>query len=131
MAVAKVASVRGSRKGQTEKVHAGKYIHDEVYEGGRHDLTEWVETPASSRVQAFRYDHMNRALQVTWRNNTNHGYIYLEVPYESYRSFARVASKGKYVNSTLNGFDYRLMDPDEVQAASNPERPGITSRVRY
>lgn len=125
-----VARVRGSQVGQREKVHAGKYIHDEVYKGGQHDLTEWMETPKSSRVSAFRYDHANNALQVTWRNSTNHGYIYLEVPYESYRSFARAASKGRYVNSTLNGFDYRLMDPDEVQADSNPDRPGITSRVR-
>jgi len=127
MAVAKVA------KGQSrtrQKVHAGEYIHDEVYEGGRHDLTEWAETPKSSRVEAYRYDHANNALQVTWRNNANHGYIYLEVPYERYRSFARAASKGKYVNSALNGFEYRLMDPDEVQAPSNPARRGITSRVR-
>lgn len=123
-------AARASKAGQRQKVHAGEYIHDEVYADARHDLTSWIETPKSSRVNAFRYDHANGALQVTWRNNTNHGYIYLDVPYESYRSFARAASKGRYVNSTLNGFDYRLMDPDEVQADSNPDRPGITSRVR-
>jgi hypothetical protein len=122
--------VKNSQAGQRQKIHAGRYVHDEAFNEDRHDLTAWIETPASSRVSGFRYDHMNQALQVSWRNNSNHGYIYLDVPYESYRSFARAASKGKYVNSTLNGFDYRLMTPDEVQADSNPDRPGITSRVR-
>jgi len=130
MATGKIAKVPSVQSKTRKKVHAGEYIHDEVYSGGRHDLTEWIETPKSSRVSGFRYDHANSALQVTWRNNSNHGYIYLGVPYERYRSFARAASKGRYVNTIDKEFEYRLMDPDEVQAASNPERPGITSRVR-
>jgi len=82
-------------------------------------------------VRAFRYDHLNRALQVTWRNNNNHGYIYEGVPYETYRSFARAASKGRYVNMLTGGDrSYRVMTPDEVQAPSNPERKGLSSRVR-
>jgi hypothetical protein len=43
---------------------------------------------------------------------------------------ARAASKGRFVNSSLNGYEYRLMTPDEVQADSNSERSGLTSRVR-
>jgi len=112
-----------------QKVHAASTILEEAFDVDQHDLGPWVETPRSTRVQAFRYDHLNRALQVTWRNNSNHGYIYLGVPYEGYRSFARAASKGRYVN-TLSGYEYRLMTPDEVQASSNPERQALTSRVR-
>lgn len=112
-----------------QKVHAAATILDEAFDEAQHDLGPWVETARSSRVAAFRYDYLNHALQVTWRNNTNHGYVYLEVPYEGYRSMARAASKGRYVN-TLNGYDYRLMTPDEVQANSNPERRALTSRAR-
>jgi hypothetical protein len=94
------------------------------------DLTPWVETPASSRVSQFRYDFANRALQVKWTNNKNHGYIYRDVDYEGYRSFARVVSKGQHINRVLNGYDYDLMDEDEEQAPSNAARRAITSRVR-
>lgn len=116
-------------KKERQKVHSPVTELEEQYEHDQHDLGPWVEAPRSSRVSAFRYDYLNQALQVTWRNNTNHGYIYLQVPYEGYRSMSRAASKGRYVN-TLNGYDYRLMTPDEVQASSNPERKALTSRVR-
>jgi len=115
---------------QRLKVHAGKYVHDEAFNEEQHDLGPWTHAPASTRVDAYRYDYQNQALQVTWRNGKNHGYVYLQVPYEGYRSFARAASKGRYVNSSLNGFDYRLMTPDEVQADSNAERGPLGSRVR-
>lgn len=94
------------------------------------DLTPWVETPNSTRVSRFRYDFANRALQVQWTNAKNHGYVYRDVDYENYRSFARVVSKGKHVNRVLNGFDYELMDTDEVQAPSSASRKAITSRLR-
>lgn len=125
-----IVAAGGHAAGGNKKVHAGAYVLDEAFDERQHDLTPWVETPASTRVQAYRYDFQNDALQVTWRNNSNHGYIYLEVPYESYRSFARAASKGRQVNSSLNSFSYRLMTPDEVDAESNAERRPITSRVR-
>ena len=95
-----------------------------------HDLGPWVESPNSTRVRAYRYDYATRELQVTWRNNKNHGYVYRGVPYEGYRSFARAASKGKYVNNALNGYPYDLMEPDEVDALSNNERKALRSRVR-
>ena len=95
----------------------------------RFDLSPWAETPSSSRVSRYRYDYTNRTIQVQWRNNLNHGYLYQDVPYEDYRSFARVVSKGRYVNSTLNGYPYRLMTVDEVSAPSNEDR-GIVSRAR-
>jgi hypothetical protein len=127
--VPKVAKVPSIASRTRQKVHAGAFVHDEAFNEEQHDLGPWMETPRSSRVDAFRYDYLNRALQVTWRNNNNHGYIYLEVPYERYKSMARAASKGRYVNSALNGFEYRLMTPDEVQAQSNAERQGLSSRV--
>lgn len=126
----KVATVPVGAGRSRQKVHAGAFVLDEAFNEDQHDLGPWVETPKSSRVSSFRYDYLNRALQVTWRNNTNHGYIYLEVPYEAYRSMARAASKGRFVNSSLNGYGYRLMTPDEVQAVSNSARSGLTSRVR-
>lgn len=127
---AAIKQARTKETGGRKKVHAGTYVHDEAYNQFQHDLGPWAETPVSSRVSRYRYDYMNRALQVQWRNNKNHGYIYLDVPYEGYRSFARVASKGKFVNSSLNLYDYRLMTTDEVEAPSNERRSTLSSRVR-
>jgi hypothetical protein len=121
---------KGASKQTRQKVHAGAFVHDEAFNEEQHDLGPWTNAPKSSRVDSYRYDYLNHALQVTWRNGKNHGYIYLEVPYEGYRSFARAASKGRYVNSSLNSYAYRLMTPDEVQADSNSERGPLSSRVR-
>ena len=126
----KIATVPKSGPSGRRKVHAGTYVHDEAYNEDQHDLTPWAETPSSTRVEAYRYDFMNRALQVTWRNGKNLGYIYLDVPYEGYRSFARAASKGKQINRALNSFEYRLMTPEERQAPSNDERTIVTHRTR-
>ena len=124
----KVATVAGKGGSVKKKVHAGTYVHDEAYNVNQHDLTPWSETPQSSRVSRYRYDHQNAAIQVQWRNNKNHGYIYLEVPEEGYLMFVRAASKGKHINRALNNFDYRLMSPEELDAPSNDNR-GMTSRV--
>lgn len=95
----------------------------------RFDLSPWVETPSSSRVSRFRYDHANRAIQVQWTNQKNIGYIYEDASYEQYRGFARAVSKGKRINSHLNHFAYRPMTEDEASAPSNPARRGLQSRV--
>lgn len=94
------------------------------------DLSPWVETPSSSRVSRFRYDYANRAIQCQWRNNKGDGYIYSGVDYEAYRAFARAASKGKRINTHLNGYPYRPMTPSEVGAMANPNRRGLQSRVK-
>lgn len=107
-----------------EDVYAGVEV------GVQHDLGPWIETPNSSRVASFRFDHLQRQLQLTWRNGKGIGYLYENVDYEGYRSFARVASKGKNVNSTLNNHSYRPMTIDEVEAPSNEKRKGIGSRLR-
>lgn len=95
-----------------------------------YDLSPWLYTPSSSRVARMRYDHGNRAVQVQWTNQKNHGYIYADCDYEQYRSFARAASRGKYINRRLNDLRYRLMDYDELSAVTNNRRKGITSRVK-
>ena len=93
------------------------------------DLGPWVESPSSSRVSRYRYDYGHRSIQVQWRNNKNHGYVYREADYDTYRSFARAVSKGKSVNGLLNNLDYGLMSPDEVDAAST-RTSTLTSRVK-
>ena len=106
-----------------EEAYAG------VEAGQAHDLGPWIETPSSSRVSRFRFDHLQRQLQVQWRNNKGHGYIYDGVDYEGYRSFARVVSKGKYINSTLNGLTKWPMEL-EHELPSNEKRRGLGSRLR-
>jgi hypothetical protein len=106
-----------------EDVYAGVEI------GVQHDLGPWIETPRSTRVSRFRFDHLQRQLQVQWTNGKGPGHIYENVDYEGYRAFARVASKGKHVNSSLNGKVYRKMEGEE-DFPSNEKRKGIGSRLR-
>lgn len=94
------------------------------------DLSPWIHTPSSSRVQQLRYDHGNSAVQVKWTNQKNIGYVYGDCTYEQYRSFARAASRGKYINRQLNALPYRRLYPDEESAVGNPRRRGLSSRVR-
>lgn len=129
MAAPKVAHVPGSQVGGRKKVHAGAYTLDEAFNEAAHDLGPWIETPKSSRCDSFRYDYLNNAVQMRWRDG-GPAYIYLEVPYEGYRSLARAASKGRHINSSLDNFGYRKMTPEEEDAPSNAERKAITSRVR-
>jgi hypothetical protein len=129
MAAPKVAKVPGQQMGGRKKVHAGAYSLDEAFNEDAHDLGPWIETPKSSRVSAFRYDYHNSAVQMTWRDG-GPGYIYLEVPYEGFRSLLRASSKGRHINSTLDNFGYRRMTPEEETAPSNSERRAPTSRVR-
>lgn len=51
------------------------------------------------------------------------------VTYETFRRFARATSKGKSVNSLLNGLGYKGMSMDEYGAPSNP-RYRAPSRAR-
>jgi hypothetical protein len=113
----------GAQALSAEEIYAG------VEAGGAHDLGPWIETPSSTRVSRFRYDHLQRELQVQWTNNKNKGCVYRNVDYEGYRSFARVASKGKHVNSTLNGLSFDYMQGEE-DFPSNEKRRGIGSRLR-
>jgi|SRR5580765_2747136 len=119
---------KGSRPARTPVVDTEEEFSG-VEVGAQHDLGPWIETPSSSRVKAFRFDHLQRQLQVTWRNGKGPGYVYYGVDYEAYRSFARVASKGRHVNSTLNNYVYAPMQGEEL-APSNEKRRGIGSRLR-
>ena len=127
--VAEARTRRAPRKSDPDP----SFGDDEVDTSGeevRSDFGPWAETPASSRVRSYRYDYMNQATQVTWRNNKNPGYVYEGMEYEQFRAFARAASKGKYINSTLNGFSYRPCDATEISLPSNSRRRGPTARVR-
>ena len=144
----KATSTQGQRKARNEAASFGaspepvdvteRKRHgdlDDIYagvdaEGQAHDLGPWMPTPSSSRVKAYRFDHLQRQLQVTWRNEKNEGYLYEGVDYEGYRAFSRVASKGKYINRILNNYTYRPMNSTEYEAPSNERRKGIGSRVQ-
>lgn len=97
----------------------------------RHDLGPWVEAPSSSRITDYRYDYATGELQVRWRNRPpTEGYLYSVGSPQILQNFARAASKGKMINRVLDGFGYRPMTPEEVQAPANPQRSALTSRVR-
>jgi len=138
MAAAKKAAKKASgpkastNPGMPQEVQAlsAEEINAGVEAGGQHDLGPWIETPNSTRVARFRFDHLQRALQVQWTNGIGHGCVYSGVDYEGYRAFARVASKGKYVNSTLNGKEFEYMDETEAEVPSNEKRKGIGSKLR-
>jgi hypothetical protein len=105
---------------KNKKIHAGRYVHDEAYDEDQHDMGPWIEV-TSSRIVAIRYDYQNSAVQVTWpRSNTP--YIYLDVPEERFRAFLRANSKGRFINSDLNNFEYRQATPDELDAPTNQAR---------
>ena len=113
-----------------KKVHTGRYVNDNAYDEDQHDFGPWIMTPKSSRVGGFRYDFSNRAVHVQWKGKgLSRSYMYMEVPYETYRSMIRIGSKGKFINSTMNSFDYREATPDEVDAPSNDQRMEPKSRA--
>jgi KTSC domain len=122
---AKATKERATRRAEPAEDIEGEDLDSEG-EVLRTDLGPWAETPNSSRVSAYRYDYMKQETQVTWRNNGNPGYAYSGMSYEDFRRFARIASKGKYINSTLNGLSYRRLTPDEVSAPSNRERRAVS-----
>ena len=116
---------RSTRKATSQEAGADE-VNPVEGEKLRTDLGPWAETPNSTRVSAYRYDYLKRETQVTWRNNNNPGYAYENMDYEDFRAFARVASKGKYINRVLNGLGgYRRLHPDEVNAPSNAERRAV------
>lgn len=125
--IAGAAKVKGTTLGKTRK---GAPLDDTSDTSDHHDLGPWAETPSSSRVSRYRYDYAQRQVQVQWRNNKNDGYVYEDVPYESFRSFARAVSKGKQINRSLNSFAYGVMVNAEYDLPSNPNRSAIYSRVR-
>lgn len=133
---AKQPTVKGAKTPKNSamanrKVHTGRFVNDEAYDEDVHDFGPWVMTPKSSRVGGFRYDFANRAVHVQWTGKgLTRSYMYMEVPYEIYRSMVRIGSKGKFINSTLNNFDYREAAPDEVDAPSNDERMAPRSREK-
>lgn len=116
-----------AKKGERKKVHTGKLVHEEEYAGGTHDFTPWVEMK-SSRLARARYDRVTEAIQIDWGNG-NPGYVYQEAGYETWRSFIRASSKGRFVNTHLNS-NYRRLDSDELNLPSNSQNTNPLSRGR-
>lgn len=131
-AAAGYGSYNEYRKRARESVQAlsAEEITAGMEAGEQHDLGPWIETPQSSRVSRFRYDHLQRQIQVQWTNNTNHGYVYEGMDYEDYRAFARVVSKGRHINTLTANKTYGLMTESQVNAPSNEKRMGIGGRQR-
>ena len=125
--IAGAAKVKGTTLGKTRKAEP---LEDEGQGADVHDIGPWAETPSSSRVSRYRYDYAQRQIQVQWRNQKNDGYVYEDVDYEAFRSFARAVSKGKAINRSLNSFPYGAMQHKEFDLPSNPKRSAIYSRVR-
>ena len=106
-----------------------------------HDFGPWIEAPNSTRVSKYRYDYGEGELQVEWQNGKGHVCTSYKLANRSsdptvqsygattYRKFAIAVSKGKYVNSTLNGFKVRsLKNSDEKDLPSNPDRRAVKFR---
>lgn len=104
----------------------------------QHDCGPWIEVTKSSRLTRFRYDYGTGDLQVTWRNGRGHVHTTYHVDNvpnaatgktskgdEVYRQFATAASKGRRVNTHLNGFGYHASTPDELDAPSSPKRKAV------
>lgn len=98
-------------------------------ESRQHDCGPWIETPGSTRLRSFRYDYAQGNVHVQWRKG-GPGHIYADVPFEVFRAFARISSKGKAINSMLNGYNYRPITPEELGAPSNDLR-AVPSRSRF
>ena len=125
--IAGAAKAKGTTLGKTRQPQP---LEDTAPGADVHDLGPWAETPSSSRVKRYRYDYAQRQVQVQWRNNKNDGYIYDDVDYEAFRSFARAVSKGKAINRGVPSSTYGLMQNQEYEIASNDRRNAIYSRVR-
>jgi len=103
-----------------------------------HDCGPWIEA-SSSRVAEYRYDYGNGQLQVRWTNSRGkHGdqTIYQCGDEDTgkggtnvYRAFAQAVSKGKYVNSTLNGIPFWPGDDASFDAPSNPNRNEVRHKL--
>ena len=128
MAAPKVPQVGRVRAAQKTRV---KSAVEEEEQELHHDLGPWIETPASSRVSAFRYDFANDSLQVTWTNN-GRPYVYFDISYEQYRSMVRAVSKGKFIPRLGNNFQpLELSDHSGAEELpSNASRRAPASRSR-
>lgn len=115
-----------AKKGERQRIHTGKLVHEEEHAEGTHDFTPWVEMK-SKRLARARYDRITTAIQIDWGNG-NPGYVYRDAGYETWRAFIRASSKGRFVNTRLNSLDYRRLDSDELNIPSNGMRTNPTAR---
>ena len=72
--------------------------------GEGEEVINWL-TFSSTRVAEAGYDSQTERLFVRWVK-PGLPYVYEGVPRNVWRNFRRSVSAGKFVNRTLNGFDY-------------------------
>jgi hypothetical protein len=142
------AAAQASRPITTANTPRGQSVRSsQAYAATRSDFGPWIETPNSSRVRQYRYDYINKSMQVLWKNNKRAqsgpssptavpGTVYGEmangnpITYEMFRSYARAVSKGRGVNTMLNNWGYRGMSTDERDATSNNRYRNAPARSR-
>ena len=99
-----------------------KEVDAERKEGSRFE----VEYPASTRVAAYKYvpdneDEFdsgvgNLCVRFIKQGNRRREYVYPNVPYHTYLNFhSPGTSKGKFINSTLNGIGYHEAKDKDMQ----------------
>ena len=125
-----MVAVKGTRvgKGQrtNQKVHAGRYVHDEAYNEEQHDMGPWIEV-TSTRVDAIRYDYQNRAIQVLWANKGRERGLHLHR--RALRALPRLRPcvlEGQ-VRQLVHDAQLRVPadDPDELDAPTNERRSSL------
>lgn len=84
----------------------------EAKEGDDSVLLPYQPTPSINpgrpRTVAAGYDPVAKVLRVRFRGGE--GYEYYDVPANVWRNFRRVRSPGRFINRTLNNYDYSRTD---------------------
>lgn len=84
----------------------------EAKAGNDTDLLPYQPTPSINPVRprtvAAGYDSKTQTLRIRFREGQ--GYEYYNVPPQVWRNFKRVKSPGRFVNRTLNHYDYKPVD---------------------
>lgn len=110
-----LSTQRGGRAG---KVHSTpNFVQAELANPG-----PWIPV-ASSRMNAIRYDYGLRAIFVEFTSGIY--WIYESVPYAVFYNFQRAASKGKFINRTLNSYPYReALQEEALRPTTHAGAPG-------
>ena len=112
--------------GQSGTLGSTTSLDAERKEGSRFE----VEYPASTRVHAYKYvpdneDEFdsgvgNLCVKFIKQGNRRREYVYPNVPYHTYLNFhSPGTSKGKFINSTLNGIGYHEAKDKDMQYFSD------------
>lgn len=106
------------RGGRAGKVHSSpNFVQAEIANPG-----PWIDV-SSSRMRAIRYDYGLRAIFVEFRDGTY--WVYESVQYAVFYNFQRAASKGKFIDRTLNSYPYReALQEEALRPTTHAGAPG-------